>query len=198
MARVRIEQIRRRELAVAAYEILQEAGIAGTTLAKVAERAGMSKGIVLHYFSNKDSLLEAVMRLANALLRDEVIARMQKAKGPRERIEAIVAGNFAPSFFHPEICNAWLSFCAEVPRNREFARIQRVIHARMRSNLLSGLRALLPEPDAEAAAIGITAMIDGLWLRFGLSLGGITRDQALDEMGRYLEQWLGKGGRARA
>jgi TetR/AcrR family transcriptional repressor of bet genes len=193
VARARIEEIRRQELTAAAYEILQESGIAGTTLAKVAERAGMSKGIVLHYFRNKDDLLEAVMRLANALLRDEVVRRMRRAKGDRGRIEAIVAANFAPSFFKPEICNAWLSFCAEVPRNGEFARIQRVIHARMRSNLMPALRALLPAAEVEAAAIGITAMIDGLWLRFGLSLGSLTREQALAEMDRYLAQLLGPG-----
>jgi TetR/AcrR family transcriptional repressor of bet genes len=190
VARARIEEIRRKELTEAAYEILQEAGIAGTTLAKVAERAGMSKGIVLHYFRDKDDLLEAVMRLANALLRDEVVRRMRRAKGDRGRIAAIVDANFSPAFFKPEICNAWLSLCAEVPRNREFGRIQRVIHARMRSNLVPPLRALLPADAVEAAAIGITAMIDGLWLRFGLSLGGLTREQALIEMDRYLAQLL--------
>ena len=57
LSRLSIEQLRRQELARAAYEILQEEGIAGTTLAKVAERAGMSKGIVLHYFKGKDELL---------------------------------------------------------------------------------------------------------------------------------------------
>jgi TetR/AcrR family transcriptional repressor of bet genes len=77
-----------------------------------------------------------------------------------------------------------------VPRNREFGRIQRVIHARMRSNLIPPLRALLAGDAVEAAAIGITAMIDGLWLRFGLSLGGLTREQALTEMDRYLAQLL--------
>jgi TetR/AcrR family transcriptional repressor of bet genes len=191
VARASIEEIRRRELTEAAYEILQEQGIAGTTLAKVAERAGMSKGIVLHYFRNKDDLLEAVMRLANALLRDEVVRRVRRAKGDRGRVEAIVAANFASSFFKPEICNAWLSFCAEVPRNREFSRIQRAIHGRMRSNLMPALRALLPPDKVESAAIGITAMIDGLWLRFGLSLGGLTREQAVAEMDRYLERLFG-------
>ena len=127
---------------------------------------------------------------ANALLRDEVVRRMRRAKGDRSRVEAIVAANFSPSFFKAEICNAWLSLCAEVPRNREFARIQRVIHARMRSNLMPALRALLPESEVEAAAIGITAMVDGLWLRFGLSLGSLTREQALAEMNRYLTQLL--------
>lgn len=191
LARLSIEQLRRQELAAAAYEILQEEGIAGTTLAKVAERAGMSKGIVLHYFKGKDELLEVVMRHANALLRDEVVALMAQAKTPRERVEAIVAGNFSPKFFKPEICNAWLSLCAEVPRNANFARIQRAIHARMRSNLLSGLKALLPPARADAAIIGITAMIDGLWLRFGLSQEGLSLAEAKTQMDAVLDLYLG-------
>ncbi|WP_374656215.1 transcriptional regulator BetI [Dongia sp.] len=191
MARLSIEQLRRQELAAAAYEILQEEGIAGTTLAKVAERAGMSKGIVLHYFRGKDELLEVVMRHANSLLRDEVVALMAHASTPRERVEAIVAGNFSPKFFKPEICNAWLSLCAEVPRNANFARIQRAIHARMRSNLMSALRHLLPKARAEAAIIGITAMIDGLWLRFGLSQQGLSLAEAKVQMDAVLDFHLG-------
>lgn len=191
LPRLSIEQLRRQELAAAAYEILQEEGIAGTTLAKVAERAGMSKGIVLHYFKGKDELLEVVMRHANSLLRDEVVALMSAATTPRERIDAIVAGNFSPKFFKPEICNAWLSLCAEVPRNPNFARIQRAIHARMRSNLLSALKHLLPSPRAEAAVLGITAMIDGLWLRFGLSQQGLSLAEAKHQMDGILELHLG-------
>ncbi|WP_374382062.1 transcriptional regulator BetI [Dongia sp.] len=192
MARLSIEQLRRQELAAAAYEILQEEGIAGTTLAKVAERAGMSKGIVLHYFKGKDALLETVMRHANSLLRDEVVRLMAEAKSPRERVEAIVAGNFSPKFFKPEICNAWLSLCAEVPRNANFARIQRAIHARMRSNLMSALRQLLPPERREAAVIGITAMIDGLWLRFGLNQDGLTLTAAMAQMNSILDLHLGR------
>lgn len=191
MPRLSIEQLRRQELAAAAYEILQEEGIVGTTLAKVADRAGMSKGIVLHYFNGKDELLEVVMRHANSLLRDEVIALMNRAEGPRARIDAIVAGNFSPRFFKPEVCNAWLSLCAEVPRNSKFARIQRAIHARMRSNLLSALRDLLPPERREAAVIGITAMIDGLWLRFGLNQAGLDLAEAKVQMDAVLEFYLG-------
>lgn len=191
MPRLSIEQLRRQELAAAAYEILQEEGMSGVTLAKVAERAGMSKGIVVHYFGGKDALLEAVMRLANSMLRDEVIARMNLATSPRGRLDAIIDGNFSPAFFKPEICNAWLSLCAEVPRNRAFARIQRAIHARMRSNLLSALRHLLPPERREAAVIGITAMIDGLWLRFGLGQDGLDHARVMAQMDAILEQHLG-------
>jgi TetR/AcrR family transcriptional repressor of bet genes len=194
LARLSIEAIRRAELTEAAWQALQQWGAAGTTLARVAEIAGVSKGIVLHYFTNKDELMEAAMRRANAALRDEVSRRLKLATTPRGRIEAVIEGNFAAEFFRPEICHAWLAFCADVPRNREYGRLQRVIHARMHSNLISGLRHLLPATEAEAAAYGITSLIDGLWLRLGLEQGGIDRDRARGQLYRYLEMTLERAG----
>src|SRR5690606_10839420 len=63
-----ISDIRRRELKQAAFEVLKTEGVHGATLEKVARRAGASKGIVLHYFLNKQQLFSQTMRYANALL----------------------------------------------------------------------------------------------------------------------------------
>jgi TetR/AcrR family transcriptional repressor of bet genes len=181
-----ISEIRRRELKQAAFEVLQTEGVHGATLEKVARHAGASKGIVLHYFRNKQQLFSETMRHANALLRDEIVRRLKAARTPAERLWAIVEGNFAPEFFRPSICHAWLSLCAEVPRDGELARVQRVIHARMRSNLVSALVDLVPRDEVEPAALGITTLIDGLWLRAGLRSDGMDGDAALQQMRDYV------------
>ncbi|KSV85153.1 HTH-type transcriptional regulator BetI [compost metagenome] len=186
MRLTRISEIRRRELRRAAFEVLQKEGMAGATLEKVATHAGASKGIVLHYFANKQELFEHAMREANAALKEAVVVRLNRARTPRERLEAIIEANFEERFFQPSVCHAWLSLCAEVPREPQLARIQKVIHARMRSNLLSALVDLLPAEDCEAVALGITSLIDGLWLRLGLQSEGLTRDTALSQMRDYL------------
>ncbi|MDP9812571.1 TetR/AcrR family transcriptional repressor of bet genes [Rhizobium tibeticum] len=186
MRLVRISDVRKKELRRAAFEVLQREGMAGATLEKVAAHAGASKGIVLHYFANKQELFEHAMREANTALRDAVVARLNRAVTPRERLEAIIEGNFEERFFQPSICHAWLSLCAEVPREPQLARIQKVIHARMRSNLMSALIALLPKNECEHVALAITALIDGLWLRLGLQSNGFTREDALQQMRDYL------------
>ncbi|HEV7308343.1 choline-binding transcriptional repressor BetI [Ensifer sp.] len=186
MRLTRISEIRRRELRRAAFEVLQKEGMAGATLEKVATHAGASKGIVLHYFANKQELFEHAMREANVALKEAVVARLNRARTPRERLEAIIEANFEERFFQPSVCHAWLSLCAEVPREPQLARIQKVIHARMRSNLLSALTELLPAEECEAVALGITSLIDGLWLRLGLQSEGLTRDTALSQMRDYL------------
>lgn len=186
MGLTRISEIRRRELRHAAYEVLQTEGMAGATIEKVAQKAGASKGIVLHYFKSKQQLFEHAMRHSNALLRDEVVRRMRLARTPEDRLWAIIEGNFSTAFFTPAICHAWLTLCAEVPRDPQLARIQRVIHARMRSNLRTALTALLPPDQTESVTLGITTLIDGLWLRLGLRSDGISAPEALTQMADYL------------
>lgn len=190
MRLTKISDIRRAELRRAAFEVLQKEGMAGATLERVAAQAGASKGIVLHYFASKQELFEHAMREANVKLTEVVVARLNNATTPRERLDAIIDGNFDESFFQPSICHAWLSLCAEVPREPQLARIQKVIHARMRSNLLSALVHLLPKEECEAVALGITTLIDGLWLRSGLQSGGLTRKEAMDQMRDYLSHRL--------
>lgn len=186
MRLTKISDIRRAELRRAAFEVLQTEGMAGATLERVAAQAGASKGIVLHYFASKQELFEHAMREANLKLAEVVIVRLNRASTPRERLDAIIEGNFDESFFQPSICHAWLSLCAEVPREPQLARIQKVIHARMRSNLLSALRHIVPEEECEPIALGITTLIDGLWLRSGLQSGGLSREAAMAQMRDYL------------
>lgn len=179
MALRAISDIRRQELRAAAFRVMQRAGVPGTTLERVAAEAGASKGIVLHYFGSKDALFEQVMREANLVLAQRVAARLAAAETPMGRLLAVVRGNFDADLFTASICQAWLSLVAEVPRNPALARVQRVIHARMRSNLLSALSPALPRPQAEAEALRIAALIDGLWLREGLAPGALSPEAAI-------------------
>ena len=130
------------------------------------------------------------MREANAALRRAVVTRLRQARTPRERVVAVVLGNFEEEFFKPSISHAWLSLCAEVPREPQLARLQKVFHARMRSNLLAALRDIVEPQEAEDLARGISALIDRLWLRMGLVSQSVTREDALTQMQRYIERHL--------
>ena len=51
-----IRDIRRDELIKAAFEIIKRDGLRAATIGNIAEAAGASKGIVHHYFEDKQDL----------------------------------------------------------------------------------------------------------------------------------------------
>ena len=94
-----IRNIRRAELSVAAFEAVIEYGLRRTTLDKVGDKAGLSKGVVLHHFKDKSALLAAVFRRSNSLLSESVIELYKYAETPYERLWAIIVANFFGSIF---------------------------------------------------------------------------------------------------
>jgi len=180
MAKKSIREIRREALSQAALDALIQYGIRGTTLDRVAKLAGVTKGIVLHYYGDKDALFEGVQRKAYSLLRDCVSELLHQADTPEERLYAVLVGNFASPVFHQQICHAWINLCADVPHNTQSQRIQTVVHARIRSNLISALKDMIPADDVQRTATQITALIDGVWLRASLQIDPMSGDDGLD------------------
>jgi len=61
----------------------------------------------------------------------------------------------------------------------------------MESNFAANLRRLVEPARAKAIALGITALIDGLWVRCALTPGGFDRETARRQVLDYLAQSIG-------
>jgi TetR/AcrR family transcriptional regulator, transcriptional repressor of bet genes len=199
LARRRIADIRKQEFAVAAFEVLSLYGMQGTTLQRVAEHTGASKASVLHYFSTKQNLIETALRRANGTLQQEAVALMKMGTAPWDRFYGVIEANFSPTTFLPKVANGWISMCAEVPHNSQFQRLQTVIYRRLDSNLRSAL--LDTGASADAAKDGaniVSLLIDGLWLRCGLQIGGLAREDAIAQIETVITERFGQSDQRRA
>lgn len=76
MPKLGMQSIRRRQLIDATLEAINEVGMHDATIAQIARRAGVSTGIISHYFRDKNGLLEATMRDITSQLRDAVLNRL--------------------------------------------------------------------------------------------------------------------------
>jgi AcrR family transcriptional regulator len=79
----------RRGVLVVAAELVAREGVAKLTLDAVAERAGLSKGGILHHFSTKDSLIAAMIEDLVSQFEDDLARHVQRESGP---------GSFARAF----------------------------------------------------------------------------------------------------
>jgi betaine-aldehyde dehydrogenase len=164
-----IEETRSRQLVEVTIDSLAELGYVGTTLAQIAARAGVSPGLVAHYFGDKDGLLDAAFRALARRVGNQVRARLRQVSTPRGRIQAVIDANLAPEEFDQRTGTAWLAFWGQVLQVKSLKRVQSVYQRRTLSNLRSSLKKLVPPDEAQSLASMIAAMIDGVWLRAALS-----------------------------
>lgn len=72
-----IEEARRVQVIAAAYQVVAEVGYSHASLAKIADRAGVSKSVISYHFKGKEDLL----RTAVEQLFEDVWLEMEKAVG---------------------------------------------------------------------------------------------------------------------
>ena len=163
------EPKRRQQLIRVTIDSLAQAGFVDSTLVNIAKRAKVSPALILHYFGDKDGLLEAAFRALSARVAHQVSVHLARSHTPRARIQAIIDASLAPAEFEQRTGSAWLAFWGQVLHMPRLKRVQAAYQRRMLSNLRFALRELLAPEQARTLAAMIAAMIDGVWLRAALS-----------------------------
>lgn len=190
MPKVGMGPIRRRQLMDATINSVCEVGLADTTIARISKQAGVSSGIISHYFGGKDELLEATMRNLLQELQSGIMQRVRKSETPLQSLYAIIDGNFSEDQVNPCATRAWLAFWAQALHAPGLARLQRANQFRLESNLRYWLKQLIDKKAATELAEGLAAMIDGLWLRGAYLDEGINVKRSRAIACNYLEQHL--------
>jgi betaine-aldehyde dehydrogenase len=191
MGRIDREDSRRTQLIEATIDTMAEVGFAATTLALIGHKAGISPGLVAHYFRDKDGLLEATLRTLAIRLAQATTDHLARASGPRQRIQAVIDSYLAVEQFDRRTSMVWLAFWGEAMHSPQLKRVETVYQRRMLSNLRHALRRLVPEADASTLAIAIAGLIDGLWLRATLSSSAeIDSSRARDLVTAFVDQQI--------
>ena len=189
MPKLGMEPIRREALVKATIAEIGVVGNLDVTVSKIAKRAGMSSALAHHYFGGKEQIFLAAMRYTLSLYGQEVRAALAKADGHPARLEAVIRAGFAESNFRPEAIAAWLNFYVLAQTSSEANHLLTIYQRRLRSNLLHDLRPLIG-PRADAVAIRIAGMIDGLYLRQALTQTAQQGQDAVTHVLHILDQEL--------
>ncbi|MBU9852950.1 transcriptional regulator BetI [Rahnella aceris] len=189
MPKVGMQPIRRQQLIEATLAAVNEVGMHDASISQIARRAGVSNGIISHYFRDKNGLLEATMRYLLSHLGEGVQLRLSQMTdtAPTARLHAIAEANFDDSQTNSAAMKTWLAFWASSMHHPQLYRLQQVNSRRLYSNLCSEFRRFLPKNEARLAAQSTAALIDGLWLRGALSGKAFNRAEAMQITHRHIE-----------
>ena len=88
---VGVKDTRKQQLIDATMASIAELGLMNTTIISISRRAGLSSGIISHYFGGKQGLIEAALRYLLDLLGKELRQRLARTDGtPEQRLQCIV------------------------------------------------------------------------------------------------------------
>jgi AcrR family transcriptional regulator len=159
---------RREEILTAALEVFAERGYKGTSLDAVAERAGLTRQGLLHYFRSKKELLLAVLRLREELNRRHLALDHADKDLPSQVAEVVAYGHRNPGLAKVHSVLMAEMLAGEGTAQRYFhdhyetalEHAEKLLTDRYGDRLPSGL-------TPRAAALACVAMLEGMeqqWL----------------------------------
>ncbi|MFD0859057.1 TetR family transcriptional regulator C-terminal domain-containing protein [Roseovarius aquimarinus] len=203
---------RREAMIDAMLAIIAEEGIAAATTRTVAARAGVTPGLIRHYFESKDALLGAAYERHMTELTAATRGTGRGAPGQGERapgdarqggraaarLAAFIAAGLRAPVVSAEAVSLWAGFLTHVQRSAAMMDVHARTYAEFRDHLEGLVAAALAEAGRPAApetlrrhAIACNAVLDGLWLEGGMLPGAFAPGElasiGLDTIGAMLD-----------
>ncbi|MGX7875278.1 transcriptional regulator BetI [Mesorhizobium sp. ORM6] len=185
------KEVRQLQLIEATIDSLAKRGYSETTMADVADGAGLSRGIVNFHFESKEKLLVATLQH----MYDEYSAHwrtaLQKAgDDPARQLRALVAADFDRSICNKRKLAAWCAFWGEAKSRPTYQALSSARDA-VYQNIFIELCAALKESggyayEPQVMALALSAMLEGLWLRLMMGTEDTTRETALQAANEFL------------
>ena len=164
---------RRKEIAMLTLEVMRAVGIENASIRGIAQRGGLSMGVLTHYFKTKDDLIVFTFRW----LAEHTFAQLDRLLDDHHpglrRLEAAINA-VLPQPGEPAALALWMSLWDRAVRNPAFAREHRDYYRRWRTYVRKFLQDAIRLKEAPArldldtATDLIVAGADGLWLAMTL------------------------------
>jgi TetR/AcrR family transcriptional regulator, transcriptional repressor of bet genes len=182
---------RRQSLVEATARCLARHGAQGTTVRSICAEAGVSPGLLRHYFAGIDDCVAAAYRWTGDCVQTALKVAVEGAPAePRTRLLAYLTASFAPPIADADLLSTWLAFWGLTKTDVRIA----ALHAEIYQDYRAGLELLISacQPgDHRLTAVALTALVDGLWLELSLGNAPFTPDEANKLAERWLDCLLG-------
>lgn len=177
---------RHQEILDAAARVITERGLAETRIADIAERAGVSPGLILYYFDSKDRLLSEALTYANDqfyLRMSREIRRIRSAREQLRRLIDLSVPGYLPEYGRLDEWALWVEVWVRALRDPEMAKDREALDQRWRNQIAEIIRAgqasgeFTSTVSAEELALRLACLIDGLAIQVVMNDSQVTPER---------------------
>jgi AcrR family transcriptional regulator len=156
--------IRREQICRAAARVISEQGFAGTTMRMVAEEAGVSTGMLNHYYSNRMEMLEDTLVFVSERQQARESAAIEGIPPGEERLRALVRSVLPTDQDSTEAWRVWIAAHGASVRLSELRRVMATRNDLWFDILERGLEGILPAGVREKLPYSwqLDALMNGL------------------------------------
>jgi AcrR family transcriptional regulator len=184
--------VRRKALIEATLESLKRHGHEGLSIRRISAEAGVSIGLINHHFPNKNALIAEAYRHFNSQLVDTIRTAVEAAPTPpRERLRALFKATFSPPNLDRDVLAVWIVLWGLYHHSSEIQAVHEEAYGGYITLLRDQLAGLQKEYgrlrlNLRLAAIGLQALLDGLWLEWCLDPDNFSPREAVT----LCENWI--------
>lgn len=175
MGRISLQDKRQEEITLAFYEVAKEVGLENATIAKVADKMKISKGLVMHYFANKESLIFALNdQILNQYL-NFVVSDKYLNITTKEELENYIRSLFSREWNYYIDDGVFYSFYAMIYQNDKIRANYRNFLLEIRNGIYTILtnsfqKGIIKNTDIAKTSNILYALIDGAYFQLGSHL----------------------------
>ena len=179
---------RRQSLLEATARCLAHRGAAGVSVRTICAEAGVSSGLLRHYFTSvSDAIAETYRWTGEQIGRALEEAVSAAGSEARARLLAYLTASFRPPNASPELLASYIALWSLSRTDPAIAAVRSEVYADFRAGLESLVADYRPALlDKRLPAVALTALIDGLWLELSLGQAPFTAEEASS----LAEKWL--------
>ena len=197
MTRVEKKQFTRRKIIQATMDAIASEGFSGVTMAKVAERARLSRGIGNFHFKSKEQLLVEVLHSIYFEFDGAWKRAIVEADGsPTAQISAMIETVLRPPIAEKKKLAVWLAYWGEIHSRETYLKICNV-HDREWVKAVENILQELVDDDFKSRdmrlsgiAESLTAMMDGFWVNSLIYSDRHTEENAIKACFAFLKSFF--------
>src|SRR4029078_10818559 len=129
---------RHQESLEAAPRVITDRGLAETRISDIAERCGVSPGLILYYFESKDRLLVEALTYANEQFYLRLSRELRRITSAREQLDCLIelsVPGLLPEYERLDEWALWIEIWARALRDPALAKERRALTHRRRPDI---------------------------------------------------------------